>query len=708
MITNLYAPNRRSFAERALNAVLSERWAFLITLIALLSGSAVAIRRLPFVYEANSDLLIESPNITQQLVSGNETKAVGQLSAVGERVSPINNQVALIGSHPVFEEALAQLKVSEQQAPYSKLVVENISGTDLVRVSYSSESATLATRVVQAVVDTYVQKNLSMNREKAATARKFLEKRLPQLRINLQDSQDRLEQFQTSNRFLGTAGETTEISQVLVALEGQVRTAKTEFTFTEQKVASLKAQLPSNLATAVNVAGLNQEAGYLELQKQLVQAELQLVDLQRRLTADTPQVLSALEKRDQVRTLLGERAASMSGGQASTQPLLMDPLRQRLIEQWVGLETERAAQSMRLNQLTQQLRELQEHRAKLPKLIKRQARLQTEVDVAQREYATFLENYTASQIAEQQSISNARLVEPAITPTKPTAPNRKLLFSLALVLSTGLSLGVVWLRQRQGDRLESIAELEEILPLPVLATVPWSDDGRLACEEQAVTGLLVDSYRLLQANMKMLPQEVKSIAVCSWSSGEGRSSVARNLAILEAQSGRRVLLIDAGKPSGSEPEFSRFHLGEHSVAHRLNGNTPLLAAADQVMPGFDVLPSNNVPSPTVYKEWLVLLEQARQHYDLILLDCPPALTGPDATLLASMADGVLWAVCLERLGRRGAQAAAENLRIWNSRLLGQVIIKADGGSRPALPVGQPSNLLDSVHHQATGLLPGAR
>jgi polysaccharide biosynthesis transport protein len=658
---------RPAFTVRFLNALNKERWPFLVTLFLLLGFAGVIIRSIPFTYSSTAKLLIEYPRSTEQLTGLDATAEVGRLDAVGERVNPINNQVILLGSYGVFKEALNQLKLSEIDFPYENLTVTNVPTTDLVQVAYKAASPEQAAKVTQAIVAVYIQENLLTNREKGSSARKFLETRLPELKQQLQQAQDQLEQFQTQNSFLGTAVETDALTKTLTDLKAQVNTSQVQLAFTEEKVARLKANLPTNLNTSVKAAGVSQDVGYQQLQTKLLEAEADLANLQVRLTDANPQLISARNKRDQLKSLLQEHSSTLGSSQPSTQVVAaIDPLQQRLVEQWVGLETERSAQASQLSKLTQQLRQTQQKSEQLPLLIKQQTRLQTAVEAAQQEYLTFKTKYTTSQIAEQQNISNVRIVEAAEVMPFPVAPNRKLLFAIALVFSTGISLGVVWLFHRRNDVIDGVLELKQTIPLPILATVPWTGDGLLTHETTVLeSSPLGQSYQLLQAHLRMLPQNVRVIAICSGVSTEGRSSVATNLAAVEALAGQRVLLIDADSRSASRLEFNH-----HQQLRYQNANS-------QEKASYDVLPHWDTPPPSLYKEWLVLLEESRQKYDLIIVDCPPTLDSPDATVIASMCDGVLWVVCPQRLGRRGAEACAESLNTWGTRLLGQVVVGID-------------------------------
>jgi uncharacterized protein involved in exopolysaccharide biosynthesis len=662
----------------------------LLILAVVLGPTVYFIRRIPPIYESRAEVLIESARSTEQLVSAvSASVGVAQLDTVGYRVNPISNQAALITSRPVFKQALQLAGIPESKASLGALDAQPISGTDLIRISYRSNSPEQARKIVDAVVQIYTQQNLVINREKATAAREYLEKQLPVLLKEWQAAQDRLEQFQTKNRFLGTDAETSGISRSLMEMQGWVNTAQAELALINQKIGTLRAQLPGDLTSALRVAGLNQDAGYQSLQKQLLEAETDLAALQTRYTDANDQVKAALDKRDRIKALLADQTSKIIGEQTDAANLSLDPVRRELAEQWFQLEVERAAKVAQLGQFSQQLAQVQGRNNQLPQLVKEQVRLQTEVDKAQQKYLAFAERYTASEIIEQQSLGNVRLVEPANLSWRPVAPRKQFLYSLALAGSLAAALGAVWLRRLRSNTLDGTLALKEILPMPILAMIPWRGDGRLASLEPTTHHLLLDHYQLLQAHLRMLPRSVQVIGVCSWTSSEGSSLVAENLALLEAQYGRCVLLVDTQVAQADLPKFRKFYPTSHPSA-LANGDPE---AEDSALLGFDIMSYCIETSLVFYKKWSMILERMRQQYDLVIIDCPPASQGSNATMLASLADGILWVVDPEQVGRRGAEASSEALQSWNTRLLGQVIMGETDGSLPTLPVGSRLNTL---------------
>jgi polysaccharide biosynthesis transport protein len=689
------------FASRVLRAIKQDLLAFSLTFTVLLATGVVLTRMIPPLYESTAQLLLEYPRSTEQLIDSNSE--LSRLQTVGERTSPVNNQAAILLSSTLYERALEKLHL-ENDPPKGKLSVNVVGGADLINISYRTSSPKLAQRVVQALIDVYTAENLSDNRQKGSSARVFIEKQLPALAKRLQTAQNNLSQFQKTNHFLGTSAETDATSHAQAELSSDVNRAKAEIAFTERKIASLRSRMPGNLHDAVSSAGLSQESGYQLLQNQLLQAEAQLAELSSRFGPQNPQVLNATQKIEKLKQLLAGRSRDLTGNASSpTAEPAMDPLRQRLVEQWVGLEAEHAAQVARLNQLNVQLKAIQSRASQLPTLNKQQAQLQMLADTARQDYLDFKQKYTTSRIAEQQNISNVRLIEPPAVSWESVYPNRKLLFALTLVGSIGTGLFIVWLRSNRSDAIDGLITLGELLPLPILVTVPWLGNGRLSLQERIDQRPLANSYLLLQAYLRILPQKMRAIAICSWSTQEGCSSVAANLGLLESKAGRRVLLIDADGRFPGQPEFWNFQrVVQNSQSEEHSDWQNLIYKPHQ---NLDVLALDGKNPSEAYEKWLSILEQVRNSYDLILVDCPPMMHGPDATLLASMTDGVLWVTCPRRLGRQQAIACAEKLRIWANRLLGQVVIGVDD-SLPGLQPARDISWLPESPKPSRRWLPG--
>ncbi|MDI3328516.1 MAG: CpsD/CapB family tyrosine-protein kinase [Alicyclobacillaceae bacterium] len=190
---------------------------------------------------------------------------------------------------------------------------------------------------------------------------------------------------------------------------------------------------------------------------------------------------------------------------------------------------------------------------------------------------------------------------------------------------------------------------------------------------------IVEGYRSLRTNIEFAAaaSEVRSLVVTSCTPLEGKTVTSANLAVVEAQAGRRVLLIDADlrKPSIHHLMTLSNRVGLTSV---LIGERDLAQAIVRFqVEGLEVLTSGPLPpNPAELlgsERMKALLKRVEEEYDLVILDAPPILPVADAQILSSMVDGVLWVIRVGRVPREAAVKARQLLDLAKARVLGVVL-----------------------------------
>ncbi len=201
---------------------------------------------------------------------------------------------------------------------------------------------------------------------------------------------------------------------------------------------------------------------------------------------------------------------------------------------------------------------------------------------------------------------------------------------------------------------------------------------------------VAEAYRSLRTNLSFanLDQKLRTILVTSAAPEEGKSTVLANLAIVEAQAGRQVIIVDADLRRPRQHEL--FGLvnsqGLTTMLAEENGlqQPPLQATA---VPGLQVLTSG--PQPPLPAEMLASERMGRAiaalaaRADLVLFDAPPVVAVTDAAILASQVDGVLLVIHADRTRREHAQRAQQLLEKVNAHIIGSVLNNAapDSGLR---------------------------
>jgi capsular exopolysaccharide synthesis family protein len=188
-----------------------------------------------------------------------------------------------------------------------------------------------------------------------------------------------------------------------------------------------------------------------------------------------------------------------------------------------------------------------------------------------------------------------------------------------------------------------------------------------------------EQYRTIRTNIEFasVDKEVKSLLVTSSGPSEGKSSTIANLAIVFAQQGKKVLLVDADlrKPT-VHYTFKVDNLAGLSTV--LVGEKPLEEAVDKAgVPNLNVLTSGPIPpNPSellgshAMKQLLII---AKQNYEIILFDTPPVLAVTDAQILANICDGSLLVVRSEQTEIESVRKAKESMENSRSKFLGVIL-----------------------------------
>lgn len=235
------------------------------------------------------------------------------------------------------------------------------------------------------------------------------------------------------------------------------------------------------------------------------------------------------------------------------------------------------------------------------------------------------------------------LVGPPTAESSPVRPRPVLNVVAGILLGLLLGFGLAWLQVRQDTGLHSGDEAAEILQVPNLASIPQmrrASTRRDHVQERIVS----DAYDVLQTNLRFssIQRPLDVIALASYSSGEGKSSVARGLADAALRSGETALIIDGDLRMRSLTEYWGL-AGSPGVSTAVLGDPS--EGIVEVNPGLFFLPAGP-PSPSpvnlLYSPQLrQLIGEMRSRYALVVIDSPPASHLADASVWASMADGVI-------------------------------------------------------------------
>ncbi|MCX5770573.1 MAG: polysaccharide biosynthesis tyrosine autokinase [Candidatus Hydrogenedentes bacterium] len=255
---------------------------------------------------------------------------------------------------------------------------------------------------------------------------------------------------------------------------------------------------------------------------------------------------------------------------------------------------------------------------------------------------------------ESNAPARVKVASAPVLPVTPEGGKRLQFFLLAIVLAGGASFGVGFVRELTDQQIRSVEDVAMVTSRPVLASIPHGSQDKIDDLKNIPTAV-ADYPGTATANefRKVLTQlvfadetavEINSCLITSPSQGDGKTSVACNLAIALAEANRRVLLVDT-TPSASIEEHLELPPAR-GLSEILFGNYPLAEIVQQtVFPGLFVLTAgydvDRLAAKLASREMMQLLEEAERHFDHVIIDTPPELLLSDAKLLAPVVDGVV-------------------------------------------------------------------
>lgn len=321
--------------------------------------------------------------------------------------------------------------------------------------------------------------------------------------------------------------------------------------------------------------------------------------------------------------------------------------------------------------------------------------LQTVLAQQQNSYANLVQSFENLRLVELQAMDNIAAVRLAQTPQAPISGNTIPNLLLGAIVGVALMLTVITLIEYLDDRVRSPQMIQETLGATFLGAIDvirtQSSNSNLS--EKLITTVeprhpVSEAYRSIRTNLRFstIDNQLRTLLVTSPTAGEGKSVTAANLAIVMAQLGRSVVLIDADMRRPTQHKL--FHLNKKpglSDALLAEESTPHSYLYEVDVPKLRVLPSGMTPpNPAELlssQRMRQLIETLRSEVDVVIIDTPPLLVVTDAAVLASYLRDVVLVVNAKRTQRSAMARAMETLHKVDAHLCGVIVNELSRSAR---------------------------
>jgi polysaccharide biosynthesis transport protein len=590
------------------------------------------------------------------------------------------------------EDPLAEMANALTMAAVTLKAVP-VPGTRIINIGCESTIPDIAAAFANAIVAEYAAQNAQQRTISTQKTSQWLESQLEETRQKVEQAENRLQDFvrKSGATFVGGDKETLADTK-LKQLQAELVASQADRIAKQAKYDQVKASPPDSLPDVV------EDPLYKQDQVKLTDLRKQLAKLNQTFTPANPKVQLV---QDQIVELTAEmqkeKETILQRFRTDYESVLRHE--QLLTSAYAGQAGTVSAQSDKAAQYDQ---------------------LKREVDLYQGTLNAMLSQLNQSAVASALPTTNSRVVDPANPPGVPSKPDAKMyeLYGVAGGCCAGVLL-ILMIDRLSTWRSSLIFGMPgyspRVLRVPELGVIPTIESSRSpvvstgrrwtrllpgSAEQQDPPAPVVllssasdgsihaESFRLTLTSILLMSRgstQPKIIVITSPGPGEGKTTIVSNMAIAIAESGRKVLIIDADlrrprmhKVFGIEKNEG---LGEYMMRAKVGGNgSPRLAptVCQTQIEGVFVLPSGAIGDLNLSQvfhspEISDLLDKLSEQFDLILIDTPPMIQFSDARLMARYGDGLILVVRSGVTARDSAVTAREQLAQDNINVLGTIL-----------------------------------
>ncbi len=539
------------------------------------------------------------------------------------------------------------------------LVLQPITGTRVIEISYSASRPRTAAKIVNTIADQYIVDQLVGKMQTTRSAVQWLSGRVDDARGKVQQSEEAVETLRA--KLSESAGQSLELTeQQLGALNAALSSARAN----TAQIEAHYDRLSNALAGTVDMAAIT-EFRDSALIREYRATESELMSRLEALSQNHPARPSLETQLREVREKIRGEAAGMVAAMGIDLAAARAQV-ESLAESVRRLETKGLGQSRDEVQLHQ---------------------LEREAEANRQIYETMLNRLkeTSEQVDLQEA--NARVLSPAEIPRAPENSRKKLIVAMAGIMGLLTGIGVTFLREHLNDTFRTSRVAASVTHLPVLATIPSVGPGRRRGDvirqlREAPNSTFSEAIRNLRTSILASgTRPPKVVLFTSSVPGEGKSTTAVLTALASRQMGKTSIILDCDLRQPATHQTIRADPMTPGLVCVLKGAATLEEAIQvQADTGLHLLKSRrgleaeeNAGDLLASDELRGVIEKLSGLYDMVILDTPPTLVVSDARILSAVAEAVVYVVRWNKTEREAVLEGLRGLAAVNAPLIGTAL-----------------------------------
>ncbi len=481
----------------------------------------------------------------------------------------------------------------------------------IIRMIYQDSVPQRAKDFLDNLVNKYLEQSIEKKTSKASTALTFVDEQLKEVSKKLQESAVRLENYKEENNLVDIKTE----SQVTLTNYSKVKSELSNIKVQESAFNALYGEFKTGNYGAVSSLAKDYPV-LASLLDDLQKAKSKKIQLLAKFTEQHPDVQKANDEIDDIRMALESAIESISDSISEKRRSLEDTL---------------------YNSETTLL--------KFPEKERELAALQRKYKINEQTYEFLLQKQAEMSINKASTVSGNRVLDRAVVPAKPVKPNIPMILLTSLLLGFITAMLIAYLREMLDDKIKTREDIVSNTRVPFYGVIPQvrAADKMFTIEDQQ--SVASEALRLIRTNLEFIPTENKSkvIVVSSTVPGEGKTTIATNLAAVFGMSDKKciVLSLDMRRPMLHRVFALTNKIGMSTVLSKNNTLKEVIWEHKKIK-NLDIITSGPIPpNPSELMQSgkiETIIDNLRDDYDYIIIDAPPMGLVTDALLLMKLAD----------------------------------------------------------------------
>jgi capsular exopolysaccharide synthesis family protein len=625
---------------------------FLNTQVALLKSDALADR---VINELN---LSEHPIFTENEKDKNSFALISQLKTWIKSLIQKNNPDENIAHAISMEEVMANQELLDFFK--DNLEVSPQKDSTLINVSFLSPSRQLSMDTINILMNEFVNWKMDQKASASIKASQYLMKQIDRSKINLEAAEEKQNQFAKQAGIVSMDSRLNSVFRQLEDINSSMGSA--EALLIEKRVLYEQSQIdgPSSLPGVLDSQLIN------TLKSEYARLRSEYEHLSEKFHEDYPEVKTIKSRMLSIDTRITEESEKIFNSVKHDYQTALN----------------------RVDSLNEKLKVAKQQAIDLHERSTQYRIMEREVETSKAIYLSLLER--AKEIESMGGItsSNIQIVDLATLPIFPDKPNVKKNLLLAIVLGLMGGIGCAFMVEYFADTITNPDQITDRFQLPILGVIPFEKGKPESPVEQLFTNdprsAMSEAIRTTRVSIQLSAGDsaAKCLAITSTAPGEGKTTIAMNLAQAFAGAGERVILIDADlrKP--------RLHKLFQNASISINGNglSNFLAGiinkdfiAKTSIDNLFLIPSGPIPPNPVEllasNRFSILIKRLNKKYDRIIIDSPPHYGFADILILSRHVDGMILVSSIGETTRDGLRHFKKAMNNVQGTVLGCIVNK---------------------------------